>query len=74
MNDLIVVPQQTQWHKLKAPVLDRASSPDHQSRRFRCGRGRKWQSTLGPLRQPFPLDTDQHKKLILPRHDKLTIV
>src|ERR1700693_2334200 len=27
MNDLIVVPQQTQWHKLKALVLDSVSSP-----------------------------------------------
>ena len=27
MNDLIVVPQQTQWYKLKALVLDSVSSP-----------------------------------------------
>src|ERR1700722_20339881 len=27
MHDLIVVPQQTQWHKLKALVLDSVSSP-----------------------------------------------
>jgi hypothetical protein len=27
MTDLIVVPQQTQWHKLKALVLDSVSSP-----------------------------------------------
>jgi hypothetical protein len=27
MNDLIVVPQMTPWHKLKALVLDRVSSP-----------------------------------------------
>src|SRR5580704_10564 len=27
MNDLIVVPQQTQWHKLKMLVLDSVSSP-----------------------------------------------
>src|SRR5271170_5321837 len=27
MNDLIVVPQQNQWHKLKALVLDSVSSP-----------------------------------------------
>src|ERR1700689_2316664 len=27
MNDLIVVPQQTQWRKLKALVLDSVSSP-----------------------------------------------
>jgi len=27
MNDLIVVPQQTQWHKLKGLVLDSVSSP-----------------------------------------------
>src|ERR1700689_4009575 len=27
MNDLIVVPQTNQWHKLKALVLDSVSSP-----------------------------------------------
>ena len=27
MTDLVVVPQQTQWHKLKALVLDSVSSP-----------------------------------------------
>ena len=27
MTDLAVVPQQTQWHKLKALVLDSVSSP-----------------------------------------------
>jgi hypothetical protein len=27
MNDLIVVPQQNQWHRLKALVLDSVSSP-----------------------------------------------
>ena len=27
MTDLIVVPQQTPWHKLKALVLDSVSSP-----------------------------------------------
>ncbi|MGB9454907.1 MAG: hypothetical protein WCB12_02620 [Bryobacteraceae bacterium] len=27
MNDLIVVPQTRQWHKLKALVLDSVSSP-----------------------------------------------
>ena len=27
MNDLIVVPQTSQWHRLKALVLDSVSSP-----------------------------------------------
>jgi hypothetical protein len=27
MNDLIAVPQTSQWHKLKALVLDSVSSP-----------------------------------------------
>jgi hypothetical protein len=39
MNDLIVVPQQNQWLRLKSLVLDSVSSPDHETRlQFGAGR------------------------------------
>jgi hypothetical protein len=39
MNDLIVVPQTTPWHKLKALVLDRRLLPNHQAS-LQSGAGR----------------------------------